>query len=615
MNILKNRQNEFLYGLKKGPVLISGIGIEYLLDFIRELQRKQWLSGFAVPLITDNVRAKADQLSQWSKYVGYVLPFEEKVDGSTKIKCMSGETLVNEALTDPLLRQYNLIVMEQVEQRILWTDIVCGVLKKVLKKRSDLKIVLHTPILSDSAEQVAKFFDAAVLSTDVIIPTADTLYLKESVASYIEECLRIVLRIHKREQPGDVVVFVANKTEQRQLLKLLQNSEQAPFFYVFEHYLDMPRESKETLFDQTDKRRIILTTETDFELYSKGQVKYVVDTGFTQSKWYDYKTREWSEIIHPISKPLAELRRSLAGAKCYRLYTEEAAHSLLSNSEIPQVLRFRLVEPLLRLKALGIDNVVRSFPFVSAPSAEAVAASINELYLLGVLDDNGKMTTAGSVVGELPLGLYIGRAIAFAASDGCLDEMLWIAAGVVMGGLSSLYFRPSALSERQEADAEHAKFMVAEGDYLTMLNIISGYNAGPRIPRWAVTRYLNYKTLQSIHNVYRQLRMIIDRLHVHIVASDSNVIQSLQQCLAKSHFLQVARYADGKWLVMTPIEPIEAVPDSSSVMSSTWYRKVKPPGHWVVYEELIESGGKRFLKGINHVDRSDIMSSGYYRAD
>lgn len=626
MGKLLESQNELRFALERVPIVIGGTtcgDVESILA-----QKPSFSDGAIVALVSEYPQNKAEELEeniQDCKF-GYSLTFEERIDESCMIVCMTPQRLLQDALVDPLLSKYNLIVIEEVQQRLMWVDVLIGVLKRVLKKRPQLKVLLHASIMSQSVDEIVKFLGAQVLVVNEQTSAyADTLYLNQPVPDYIEQCSETVLKIVRGETvKGDIVVVGLSKTAQNHVKQVLENASEAPTYYIFEHYWELSRESKKALFEFDDKIRIVLSSTTsaelDSEMRTKLSIKFVIDTGFMQSRWYDYRTRQWSIVNHPISKPMAELRRSLAEYKCYRLYTEMSARSMMSTSEIPQILHYRLVEPFLLIMSLGFHDVVRSFPFVTSPTSEAVAASLHDLRLLDAISVDGKLTRNGTIMGELPLGLYMGRAVALSLSAGCLDEMLWVAAGVAVGGLSSLLFRPSAWVQREEAELEHAKFMVSEGDYLTILNIISSFNAGPQTSRWAVTHFLNYRALLNARDAYEHLRAVIERSNLYSNndftsyhgSNLSNVCSDLQQCLAKSYFLQVARYSDGKWLVMATETPVEAIPDSSSVMSTQWYAKSDPPTHWAVYEELIQSGGNLYLKGLNHINRVDIMATGYY---
>ena len=185
--------------------------------------------------------------------VGYAIRFDDCSDKSlTKIKYMTDGYLVREMMSDPLLSKYSVIMLDEVHERTLYTDIVIGLLKKILKTRHDLHLIISSATLDANTFQ--QFFNlksylnkkddtTCIINIEGKSFPVDVFYLQSSVPNYVKACVETVLEIHKNEGDGDILVFLTGQDEVENIVKLIttevsqlqpkfQNLSVLPFYMV-----------------------------------------------------------------------------------------------------------------------------------------------------------------------------------------------------------------------------------------------------------------------------------------------------------------------------------------------------------------------------------------------
>jgi pre-mRNA-splicing factor ATP-dependent RNA helicase DHX15/PRP43 len=86
--------------------------------------------------------------------VGYTIRFEDLTSQKTQLKYMTDGMLLREAMTDPLLTRYGVIILDEAHERTVQTDVLMGLLKEILPKRRDLKVVIMSATLDAGKFQV-----------------------------------------------------------------------------------------------------------------------------------------------------------------------------------------------------------------------------------------------------------------------------------------------------------------------------------------------------------------------------------------------------------------------------------------------------------------------------
>eukprot|EP00794_Sanderia_malayensis_P005487 gene5487-6172_t len=502
--------------------------------------------------------------------VGYSIRFEDCSSSRTLMKYMTDGMLLREAMTDPLLDRYGIILLDEAHERTLATDILMGLIKEVIKQRPDLKVIVMSATLD--AGKFQEYFDSAPLMTIpgrthpveiFYTPEPERDYLEAAIRTEIDEACKRIKREVENLGPeiGDLKCIPLYST-------LPPNLQQR----IFES--PPPNKSNGAI-----GRKVVVSTNIAETSLTIDGVVFVIDPGFSKQKVYNPRIRVESLLVSAISKASAQQRAGRAGrtrpGKCFRLYTEKAYKNEMQDNTYPEILRSNLGTVVLQLKKLGIDDLVH-FDFMDPPAPETLMRALELLNYLAALDDNGDLTELGSMMAEFPLDPQLSKMVIASTDFNCSNEALSI---VAMLSVQQVFMRPN--DSKKAADDCKMKFAHVDGDHLTLLNVYHAFKQNHEDVQWCFDNFLNQRSLKSADNVRQQLARIMDRFSLKRISTDFNsrdYYVNIRRALVSGFFMQVAHLErSGHYLTVKDNQVVQLHP--STCLDH------KP--EWVIYNEFV----------------------------
>ncbi|KAL9397229.1 hypothetical protein Peur_011482 [Populus x canadensis] len=524
--------------------------------------------------------------------VGYSIRFEDCSSARTVLKYLTDGMLLREAMTDPLLERYKVIILDEAHERTLSTDVLFGLLKEVLKNRPDLKLVVMSATLE--AEKFQGYFgEAPLMKVPGRLHPVEIFYTQDPERDYLEAAIRTVVQIHLCEPLGDILVFLTGEEEIedacRKITKEIGNlGDQVGPVKVVPLYSTLPPAMQQKIFEPAPPplqeggpsgRKIVVSTNIAETSLTIDGIVYVIDPGFSKQKVYNPRVRVESLLVSPISKASAHQRSGRAGrtqpGKCFRLYTEKSFNQDLQPQTYPEILRSNLANTVLTLKKLGIDDLVH-FDFMDPPAPETLMRALEVLNYLGALDDEGNLTKLGEIMSEFPLDPQLSKMLVVSPEFNCSNEILSISA---MLSVPNCFVRPR--EAQKAADEAKARFGHIDGDHLTLLNVYHAYKQNNEDPSWCYENFVNHRALKAADNVRQQLVRIMARFNLKLCSTDFNSREyyiNIRKSILAGYFMQVAHLEQsGHYLTVKDNQVVHLHP--SNCLDH------KP--EWVIYNEYV----------------------------
>ena len=481
--------------------------------------------------------------------VGYQVRFNDQVSERTAVKFMTDGILLAEIQSDRWLSAYDTILIDEAHERSLNIDFLLGYLKQLLKKRTDLKVIVTSATI-DTERFAAHFDNAPVVSVegrgypvtvryrpldDTGLESGDSGFEKAAArdagsprrsastnpesritnpGSINDGIVAACDEITREDPRGDVLIFLSGEREIRDAHQALERRKYRET-EVLPLYARLSVRDQDRVFNPGTKRRIVLATNVAETSLTVPRIRYVVDPGTARVKRYSPRGKLDRLHIEPISQASADQRKGRCGriseGTCYRLYSEADFESRARYTD-PEIRRAALAGVILRMLSLGLGHI-EDFPFLEPPDNRAVADGWQQLAELGAVDEHKKLSAIGRTMSRLPVDVKLARMLVAAEAQGCLREMIAIAAFL---GIQDPRERPA--DQRGAADTAHALFADPRSEFVGILNLWDAYQVAhedltqSKLRGWCEKHFLGFLRMREWRELHRQLKLLCDEL-------------------------------------------------------------------------------------------------------
>lgn len=543
--------------------------------------------------------------------VGFKVRFQDRLSKDASVKLMTDGILLAETQTDPDLRAYDTIIIDEAHERSLNIDFLLGYLRQLLPRRPDLKVVVTSATID--AQRFAEYFASKKGPAPVIQVSGRTFPVEVRWRPFEESrdhdlnsaITDAVDELWRGPQGGDILVFLPGEREIREAadhlrkhlshIPTLRNAEVLPLF------ARLSQAEQDRIFQDHSGRRIVLSTNVAETSLTVPGIRYVIDAGTARVKRYSFRQKVEQLMVEPISQAAANQRAGRCGRVadgiCIRLY-DEAGFIGRPKFTDPEILRSSLAGVILRMKALRL-GAVEEFAFIEAPQKRAIVDGYQLLSELGAVDDSNELTAIGQTLSRLPLDPRIGRMILEAQKRGALDEVM-----VIASALSLQDVRDRPMDKQAQADQAHAKFDDEKSEFSGTLKLwkwLGDSKGGHGKDHKLSHRQYENLLRENFINVrrVREWRDIHTQLHT-VVAEHKWPINAAPASYEELHLSMLAG------LLGNIGQKSESEDWYLGARGIKFYRHPganlsKKPGRWIVCAELVETT-RLFGRGIASIE-------------
>ena len=464
--------------------------------------------------------------------VGYKMRFEDNTNQDTRIKIMTDGILLQEMKLDPWLSKYSVVMVDEAHERSLNIDFILGLLKRVLKERSDFHVIVSSATMNTQA--FSDYFDGApIVSIDTITYPVSVIYdpIQGGATTATEAGCDILLskicatvdRVMDNDTEDDInggiLVFLPGEKIIKDCVERLLHCPFSRHLHILPLYGRLAKEEQERVFEDppAGKKKLIVTTNIAETSVTIHDITTVIDSGLAKLNFYSPRTFTSSLNETPVSKASCNQRKGRAGRThegiCYRLYSRKdfEARPLYTTEEI---YRTDLSEVVLRMAELGITDFY-DFDFIASPGREGIMGAVETLHMLGALDEDNTLSAIGKMMVLFPLEPRISRIIVEAVMrfPDVIDKTLIAAAFL---SANSPFLLPP--NEEMEARKAHHRFRDMQGDFGTYINLFRAYKDTENREKFCKRNYLDSRVMAEIDNINYQLGQIIsEQLQIPVI--------------------------------------------------------------------------------------------------
>ena len=473
--------------------------------------------------------------TELGKEVGFKVRFSDRSNDSSYIKLMTDGILLAECNHDPYLNQYDTIIIDEAHERSLNIDFLLGYLKRLIKKRKDLKVIITSATIDP--DRFSKHFNnAPVINVSGRTYPVEVLYrpyqsteddssrtLQDGIIDAVNELSTI--------DRGDILVFLSGERDIRETAdalakeagnRALDNTEVLPLL------ARLSNAEQNRIFHPSNKRRIVLATNVAETSLTVPGIKYVIDSGVARISRYSWRSKIQRLPIEKISRASADQRKGRCGRVsegiCIRLYDEDD-YDLRDEFTAPEIQRTNLAAVILQMENLRLGHI-DDFPFVEPPEDRLINDGYKLLYELGAIDARHEITKIGKHLGHFPIDPKLARMLLQAKNENALREVL-----VIVSALATQDPRERPLDKQQAADEKHAAFTDKASDFIFYTSLWDAYHAekkelsGNQLRKWCKKNFISWMRMREWIDTYNQIKQMLSNLKLTLNSTSASYEQ------------------------------------------------------------------------------------------
>lgn len=572
-----------------------------------------------IAAMTVSARIAEEMGEELGSSVGYKIRFQDQGSRSAYVKVMTDGILLAETQGDPYLNEYDTIIIDEAHERSLNIDFILGIIRNLLKKRKDLKVVITSATI-DTEKFSKAFNDAPIIEVsgrtfpvEVRYREEENSESKEVPRTYGERASDALMEIVTESSKGDILIFMPTEQDIRETCDLIRKRYSG--FDVLPLYARLSGTEQKAVFKSSQVRKIIVSTNIAETSITIPGIRYVIDAGVARIAQYSPSTGTFSLPVTEISRSSADQRMGRCGRVengiCIRLYSDEdyQGRSLYT---LPEILRTNLTEVILRMTSLGITNI-EEFPFIDSPAKAAINDGFKTLFELGAVikdDKKGKvskwrLTKTGRIMASLPIDPRVAKMLIQGDVEGCLEDLLVIASALTVQDP-----RERPVGKEETADSKHSQFKDDFSDYLTLLNVWKEYHkvlkkeSAGKARRFCKDNFISYKRMREWRDIYQQIKIILQENNFKIGNVDFNRVKqdkteefspkyvAIHRAVLSGLLSHIAQKKDKNFYKATKNREVMIFPGSAVFNNG---------GMWIVATEMVHTS-RLFARTVAQID-------------
>ncbi|SFS44984.1 ATP-dependent helicase HrpA [Succinivibrio dextrinosolvens] len=547
--------------------------------------------------------------------VGYKVRFNDVTSDNSYIKLMTDGILLAETAHDRKLLNYDCIIIDEAHERSLNIDFLLGYLKKLLKVRSDLKLIITSATIN--TKRFSEHFDnAPIIEVSGRTYPVEVVYrpLGESEDSDADDevetdekdlrngILNAIKFLFKEYGREDILVFLPGEREIMDIAKFLSKAH-LPNTEILPLYARLATSDQNKIFAPHSTVRVVLATNVAETSLTVPGIKYVIDPGTARISRYSPRTKVQSLPIEKISKASADQRKGRCGrvseGVCVRLYSKED-FELRQDFTDPEILRTNLASVILQMVSLRLGNIT-VFPFIDPPSGKQITDGIRLLEEVGAINesrglstDELRLTKIGTDLSKIPCDPRLSRMLVEAHKEGALAEVL-----VIVSAMAVMDPRERPVDRQEQSRQQHARFDDEKSDFLAYLNLYhyickcQKEMSNSQLRKKLKSEFISYLRVREWFDLLRQLRASCQMLKYKLNEEPAGY-DAVHRSILSGLLSQVGHYDDNDKGLYLGARGIKFVIHPSSV-----FNKKKPK--WICAGELNETS-RLFARTVAAID-------------